>query len=66
MTPDVIAYEITHDNRIIELSRGYGFDNKIIWGVTEFDNNLQTTRRGQMHTSLKSARKHYNVLKGAW
>jgi len=66
MTPDVKDFVLTPDNRIIELSTGTGIDGKPIWGVTEFTKEqgerLQTTRRGQMHTSAKSARKHFNIL----
>jgi len=66
MTPDVIEFQLTTDGRIIELSKGTGIGNEPIWGVTEFDTDLKTTRRGQMHTSAKSARKHFNTLCGAW
>ncbi|RTL06169.1 hypothetical protein EKK58_06015 [Candidatus Dependentiae bacterium] len=66
MTPDVLEVAQTDDNRIIELSTGTGINGAKIWGVTEFDEYGKTTRRGQMHTSLKSARKHFNVLLGAW
>lgn len=66
MTPDIKDVVMTTDGRIIELSTGTGIKNEKIWGVTEFDTNLQTTRRGQMHTSAQSARKHFNTLLGAW
>lgn len=69
MTPDVIDYRFTKDYKVIELSKGHAIDGKQIWGVTEFetiDGRLQTTRRGQMHTSLKSARKHFNILLGCF
>ena len=66
MTPDVIEFVLTDDGRIIELSTGAGIGRCKIWGVTEFDKYLQTTRRGQKHTSAKSARKHFNILLGAW
>ncbi len=65
MTPKVIDYVLTKDNRIIEIAKGEGFDGSDIWGVTEFayeGKRLETTRRGQMHTSIQSARKHYKVL----
>lgn len=69
MTPIIKDFVQTSDNRIIELSQGIGIDGKAIWGVTEFikeqGERLQTTRRGQMHTSIKSARKHFNILLGA-
>lgn len=66
MTPDVIEFVLTTDGRIIELSKGTGIGNEPIWGVTEFDTDLKTTRRGQMHTSERSARKHFNTLLGCW
>lgn len=66
MTPDVIDFRLTDDGRIIELSQGTGIGRGKIWGVTEFDTNLKTTRRGQMHTSAQSARKHFNTLLGCW
>jgi len=49
MTPDVIEVVMTSDGRIIELSKGTGIKDEKIWGVTEFDTDLKTTRRGQMH-----------------
>ncbi len=69
MTPNVKEYVITPNNRVIELSTGTGIDGSKIWGVTEFevtDGRLETTRRGKMHTSAKSARQHFNVLLGAF
>jgi len=66
MTPKVREWEITGDGRVIELSEGNGIDGRDIYGVTEFeevDGWLQTTRRGQMHSTIISARKHYNNLK---
>ena len=69
MTPDVKKYVMTTDNRIIELSTGFDMDSQKIWGVTELkeeDGILATTKRGQMHRSAKNARKHFNVLLGAF
>lgn len=66
MTPNIREYQLTADNRIIELSAGYGIDGRKIYGVTEFtviDGRLETTRRGQMHNTIISARRHYNNLK---
>ena len=66
MTPNVRETEITSDGRLLELSDGYDMDGKNIYGVTEFetiDGKLQTTRRGQMHRTIQSARKHFNNLK---
>lgn len=62
MTPNILEYVMTPDNRIIELSQGTGIGGESIWGVTEFDEELHTTRRGQMHRSKKSARIHFNKL----
>lgn len=65
MTPEILEHVITPDNRIIELSKGTGIEGNDIYGVTEFeytDSRLETTRRGQMHTSKISARKHFNLL----
>jgi len=70
MTPDIKQFVLTPDNRIVELSTGYDMDGKKIYGVTEFEKvqgeRLQTTKRGQMHRSIQSARKHFNVLLGAF
>jgi hypothetical protein len=65
MTPHIKNYVMSSDGRIIEMSVGEDLDGKKIWGVTEFDTNLKTTRRGQMHRSLVSARRHFNILLGA-
>lgn len=62
MTPNVIKYEITDDYRVIELSEGTGIEGNPIFGVTEFDDSMHTTRRGQMHRSKQSANKHYKQL----
>jgi hypothetical protein len=66
MTPDILKYTMSSDNRIIELSTGTDLEGKQIWGVTEFDEQLNTTKRGQMHRSLISAKKHFNILLGAY
>ena len=68
MTPKVKDYTLTPDNRIIELSEGTGINGEKIWGVSEFiwNNGLETTKRGQMHRSAVSARKHFNILLGAF
>ncbi len=67
MTPEVRDIVQTSDGRILELSEGTGIKGERIFGVTEFeaddDGVLNTTRRGQMHRSIQSARKHFNVLK---
>jgi hypothetical protein len=66
MTPIRRDYVILPDSRLLELSEGTGIEGTKIFGVTEFetiDGKLQTTRRGQMHKTLVSARKHYNKLK---
>lgn len=69
MTPNIKDYVLTGDDRIVELSTGYDMGDKQIWGVTELqkiDGQLQTTKRGQMHRSAQSARKHFNQLLGAF
>lgn len=70
MTPEIINYTITPDGRIIELSAGLDLDNKKVFGVSEFilndDKKLETTRRGQMHHTKQSARKHFNILLGSF
>jgi len=69
MTPNVKSYILTEDNRIVELSSGTDFEGKVIYSVSEFKNGdygLETTKRGQMHRSLKSAKKHFNILLGAF
>lgn len=66
MTPIVRDFMLTDDYRLLELSEGTGIEGNIIYGVTEFetiDGQLQTTRRGQMHRTIISARRHYNKLK---
>lgn len=60
-TPHVLELFETEDGRLLELSTGTGIDHRNIWGVTEFEmveGKLQTTTRGQMHTSAQSARTH--------
>jgi hypothetical protein len=66
MTPIVRDFILTDDYRVLELSEGNGIDGRKIYGLTEFeiiDGRLQTTRRGQMHNTIMSARRHYNKLK---
>ena len=69
MTPNIRDYVLTTDGRIVELSEGTGIGGEKIYGVTEFkeeDGRLDTTRRGQMHKTLQSARKHFKVLLGSY
>lgn len=53
-------------NRVLELSEGDILGDKV-FGVTELEytqgSGLQTTRRGQMHYTIQSARRHFNKLK---
>lgn len=65
MTPDIKEYSQAPDGRIIELATGTGISGEKIWGVSEFSaesGRLETTRRGQMHKSINSARRHFNSL----
>lgn len=69
ITPKIIEYTMTPDYRIIELSQGEDMQGDQIFGVTELaivNGRLQTTKHGQMHHSKLSARKHFNVLLGAF
>ncbi len=64
MTPNVKKYEAI-DNRIIELSTGFGFDNKLIIGVSEFEydsGKLESTGRGEIFYTLKEANRYYKQL----
>ncbi len=68
MTPRVRDVIETEDGRLIELSEGEGIqmNGSKIYGVSEFElvnGRIQSTRRGQMHHTINSARKHFNVLK---
>lgn len=66
LTPDVASYQISEDDtRIVELSVGTDMDNKPIYGVSEFvyeHSTLTSTKRGQLFTDRKEARKYYNEL----
>ena len=67
MTPIVKDYVLTSDGRVVELSTGNGIRGEKIWGVSEFKWNkgIETTRRGQMFTSIRDARRYFNILLGA-
>jgi hypothetical protein len=67
MTPEVLKYEICTD-RVVELSKGEGFDNKAIFGVTEMLHKsgthygFESTTRSQVFYDRVIAKKHYREL----
>lgn len=65
MTPNVIKFEQC-ENRILELSSGFGIDTQPIWGVTEFEWDglrLESTGNGKCFQNPKEAEKYYSLLK---
>jgi hypothetical protein len=68
VTPDVMDYVQTQDGRIVEIAKGTGLMGEKLWGVSEFkdgESGLQPTGRGQLHYSLISARRYFNILLGS-
>jgi hypothetical protein len=64
MTPNILSYEIV-ENRLVELSSGFGIDNSPIWGVTEMlyeNSKWGTTKNSKMFRTPKEARKYYKLL----
>lgn len=69
MTPKIINYDfIDNDKRVIELSSGYDFGQKIVWGVTELKYNekarfsWESTKKGELFTDYAKAQKYYKKL----
>jgi len=68
MTPNVVRYGwIKKDQFAYEISKGLGFDNEPIYGITivEVTANGKTQRRtdlGQMFFSMEEARAHIAAL----
>lgn len=70
MTPNIIRYGWATDGVAFEISRGLGFDNKPIFGVTiiEVDANGKTRRRTDlcnMFFSIEEARSHIKEVADA-
>lgn len=67
ITPNVVKVE-QHEDKILELSSGYVFNGKPVWGVSEFTSaetryGLNTTGRSRVFDNLKEAQKYYTLLK---